>query len=126
MASLIVSICRHPFPVCTPRSTNTTGSTYHIGFTICVHVGSAQQAGQQGNQGNADQGNSTTGHKLLYALRLGAGVVLAISFQKVDAAPNTERTAKGYNEGLQSFDCRVEEFHIVSPFPTHFVPYTNC
>ena len=46
------------------------------------------------------------------ALALRAGVVIAISFQKIDAAPYAERAAESYNEGLESADCRVEEIHI--------------
>ena len=40
-------------------------------------------------------------------------MVSGISFQKVNAAPYTERTAESNNEGLESFDCGVKEFHIV-------------
>ena len=75
--------------------------------------GSAEKTGEKGNKGNTDQRNTAASHKLLNALRLSTGIILTISFQKVDSAPNTERTAEGYNEGLQSFDCRVKEFHIV-------------
>ncbi len=85
-----------------------------------IHAGLTEKTGQQGDQGNTDEGNTTTGHKLFYTLGLGAGVVLAVTFQKVDAAPYAERTAEGYNEGLQSFDCRVEEFHIYFTFPDTF------
>ena len=85
-----------------------------------IHAGLTEKARQQGDQGNADEGNTTTGHKLFYALGLCPRIILPISFQKVDATPNTERTTEGYNESLQSFDCRIEEFHIL-PFPTHFV-----
>ena len=75
--------------------------------------GSAEKTGEKGDQGNTDEGNPSSRDKLLNALRFSTGVVAAISFQKVDAAPNTERTAEGYNEGLKGVDCRVEEFHIV-------------
>ena len=79
---------------------------------------SAQQTGQQGDQSNADEGNTAAGNKLLDTLGLGAGVVGTIPFQKVDTAPYTERTAEGYNEGLQSFYRRIEEFHIVLRGPS--------
>jgi len=81
---------------------------------------SSEKTGEKRNQGNTDQGNTTTGDKLLYTLRLGAGVVLAVPFQKVDAAPYAERTAKGYDKSLQGFDCRIEEFHIYFTFPDTF------
>ena len=40
-----------------------------------------------------------------------AGVVRAITFQQVDAAPHAEASAQSNNEGLQNFDCAIEEFH---------------
>ena len=85
-----------------------------------IHAGLTEKAGQQGNKGNTDEGDTATGDKLFNALRLCPRVIRTISFQKVDAAPNTERTAKGYNEGLQGFDCRIEEFHIYFTFPDTF------
>ena len=78
--------------------------------------GGGQQTGQQGNQGDADEGNASSRDKLFNALTLGAGVVIAISFQQVDAAPYAERAAERHNEGLESADCRVEEIHIFT-FP---------
>ena len=82
--------------------------------------GSAEKTGEKGDKGNTDQRNTAASHKLLNALRLSTGIILTISFQKVDAAPYAERTAKGYNEGLQGFDCRIEEFHIYFTFPDTF------
>ena len=41
----------------------------------------AEQTAQQGDQGNADQGDTTASHELLHALRLGAGVVITITFR---------------------------------------------
>src|SRR5699024_6614775 len=40
-----------------------------------------------------------------------AGVVRAITFQQVDAAPHAEAGTQSNNEGLQDFDCRVKKFH---------------
>ena len=40
-----------------------------------------------------------------------AGVIRAIPFQQVHAAPHAETSAQSHNEGLQDFDCRVEKFH---------------
>ena len=81
---------------------------------------SAKKTGKKRNQGDTDEGNPSSRNKLLNALRLCARVIRAISFQKVDAAPYTERTAEGYNEGLQGIDCRVEKFHIDFTFPDTF------
>ena len=33
------------------------------------------------------------------------------AFQQVDAAPHAEAGTEGHNEGLQNFDCTIEEFH---------------
>ena len=49
--------------------------------------------------------------ELLHALTLGAGVVVAIAFQKIDGTPNTQARTQGHNQGLKNFDRRVEEFH---------------
>lgn len=69
---------------------------------------SAQQTRQQGNQSDADQGNTTARDKLLDALRLAGRVILAVTFQKVDTAPNTQGTAEAHNDGLQSSNCAIE------------------
>ena len=78
-------------------------------------MGSAKKAGEQGNQGNADERNTAAGDELFYALGLCTGVVGAVTFEEIDAAPYAERTAESDDESLKSFDCSVEEFHIV-PF----------
>ena len=41
-----------------------------------------------------------------------AGVVVAISFQQVNAAPYAERASECDNESLKSIDCRIEKIHI--------------
>ena len=38
-------------------------------------------------------------HQLLDALRLAGRVILTVTFQKVDAAPNTQGTAEAHNDG---------------------------
>ena len=40
-----------------------------------------------------------------------AGVVRTVTFQQVDAAPHAEAGAQSHNEGLQDFDCAIEEFY---------------
>ena len=74
-------------------------------------LGSSEKTGEKRNQGNTDEGNPSSRDELLDTLRLGTGVVLPVTFQKVDAAPYTECTAECHNESLKSFDCRVKEFH---------------
>ena len=72
---------------------------------------SAQQTRQQGNQSDADQGNTTARDELLNTLRLAGRVILTVTFQKVDAAPNTQRTAEAHNDSLQSSNRTIEKFH---------------
>ncbi len=63
---------------------------------------SAQQTRQQGNQSDADQGNTTARDELLNTLRLAGRIILTVTFQKVDAAPYAKRSAEAHNDGLQS------------------------
>jgi hypothetical protein len=44
-------------------------------------------------------------------MSIGSRVVLAITFQKVDNAPDTKTCAQGHYESLKNFDSRVKEFH---------------
>ena len=73
--------------------------------------GSGEQAGQQGDQGDADEGDTAARHQLLHALALGPGVVVAVALQKVDRAPHAETGAQRHNEGLQNTDSTVEKCH---------------
>ena len=70
---------------------------------------SAQQTRQQGNQSDADQGNTTARDELLNTLRLAGRVILTVTFQKVDASPNTQRTAEAHNDSLQRSNCAIEK-----------------
>ena len=76
----------------------------------------AQQPGQQRDKGHADQGNTAARNQLLDALALAAGVILSITLQQVDAAPDTQGTAQTDHDCLQSIDCAVEKFHKVLTF----------
>jgi len=55
--------------------------------------------------------------KLLFAslltVRIGAGVVVAVTFQQVDNAPDTETGTERDNEGLKNGDCLFKKCHIV-------------
>ena len=46
-------------------------------------------------------------------MSISTGIILTITFQKVDTAPYTKRTAECHDESLKGVDCRVKEFHIV-------------
>lgn len=50
-----------------------------------------------------------------------AGIVIAVALAKVDCAPYGETCAKGDDQRLQYFDCRVEEFHVFSSNNIRFV-----
>ena len=73
----------------------------------------AEQTAQQGDQGDANQGNTAASHELLHPLTLGAGVVVAVTFQQVDNAPDTETGTERDNEGLKNGDCLFKKCHIV-------------
>ena len=70
---------------------------------------SAQQTRQQGNQSDADQGNTAARDKLLDALAFGSRVILPVPLQQIDAAPNTQRTAEAHNDSLQRSNCAIEK-----------------
>ncbi len=72
----------------------------------------AEETGEQRYEGNADEGDTAAGHKLLHALALRAGVIVAITFHEVDNTPDAETSAKRDNEGLKNAYCTVEECHI--------------
>ena len=73
--------------------------------------GSAEKAGEKRYKGGTDEGNTAAGHELLHALGLGAGVIIAISFQEVDGAPDTEASAECNYEGLKYINSAVKEIH---------------
>ncbi len=43
----------------------------------------------------------------------GAGVVVAVTFQQVDDAPDTKTSTERDNEGLKNGDCLFKKCHIV-------------
>ena len=72
-----------------------------------------EQPGDQRYKDHANNGYTSTGHELLHALALGAGVVVAVTFQQVDNAPDTETGTERVNEGLKNGDCLFKKCHIV-------------
>lgn len=72
-----------------------------------------EQPGEQRYKDHANNGYTSTGHELLHALALGAGVVVAVTFQQVDNAPDTETGTERDNEGLKNGDCLFKKCHIV-------------
>ena len=71
-----------------------------------------EQPGEQRYKNHTNNGYTSTGHKLLHALRFGAGVVVAVTFQQVDDTPDAETSAEGDNEGLKNGDSLIEKCHI--------------
>ncbi len=56
----------------------------------------AEQTAQQGDQGNADQGDTTASHELLHTLTLCGGIITAVAFHEVHRrhpVPRPESTA---------------------------------
>ena len=70
-----------------------------------------EQTGEQRDQRNADQRHTAAGHELLDALGLCAGVVIAVTFHQIDAAPDREAGTEGDHEGLEDADCGVKKCH---------------
>ena len=71
----------------------------------------AEQTAQQGDKGDANQGNTAASHELLHALTLGRGVIAAVTFQPVDSTPHAETGTQSHNQSLKNFDSRVKEFN---------------
>ena len=44
-------------------------------------------------------------------MSIGTGVVVAITFQQIDRAPNSEASAQRHNEGLKNTNSRIKESH---------------
>ena len=49
----------------------------------------------------------------LWHMSIGTGVVVAVTFQQVDNAPDTETGTERDNEGLKNGDCLFKKCHIV-------------
>ena len=71
----------------------------------------AEQTGEQRHQRNADQRHTAASHELFDTLGLCAGVVVAITFHEVNAAPDRKACAERDHEGLKNTDCRVKKRH---------------
>ena len=95
------------------------GRALHVYFHVNLPhslLKSAEKTGEKRNQGDTDQRNPSSRDKLFNALRFGAGIVLTVTFEQIDSAPDTESGSERNNEGLKSTDGRVEEFHIFTFF----------
>ena len=72
-----------------------------------------EQPGEQRYKDHADHGYTSAGHELLHALGLCTRVVVAVTFQQVDNAPDTETGTERDHEGLKNGDCLFKKCHIV-------------
>ena len=70
-----------------------------------------EQPGEQRYKDHADYGYTSAGHELLHALALGAGVVVAVTFQQVDDTPDTKTSAQSDNESLKNGNCLFKKCH---------------
>ena len=55
-------------------------------------------------------------HVTLWYMSIGGRVVLAVTFQKVDAAPHAQAAAQGDDQSLQNVDSVSKKAHIHSSF----------
>ena len=74
----------------------------------------AEQVGKQGDEGGADQSDTAAGHELLHTLRLRAGVIVAVTFEQIDRAPNAKTGTESDNERLKDAYSGLEKCHIHS------------
>ena len=74
-------------------------------------TGLTEQAGEQGDEDEANQGDVASRHQLFHALGLSAGVVVTVAFEEVDRAPDCEAGTESDNEGLEDINGRVKEIH---------------
>ena len=78
---------------------------------FCAAAGLTEQTGEQRDEGRADQHHTTASHELLDALRLGARVVIAVTFQQVDDTPDTKTSTQSDNESLKNGNCLLKKCH---------------
>ena len=76
-----------------------------------LYLRSAEQSSEDWNQGGADQGNAASCHKLLDSLGLRTGVVVTVTFEKVDASPDAEACTKRDDEGLENRNRLLKKCH---------------
>ena len=79
------------------------------GARICRS--SAKQAREQRHERHADQGHAASRDQLFHSLAASAGIVLTVTFQQVNYAPDAEARAERNYQRLQHFDCRIEKLH---------------
>ena len=72
-----------------------------------------EQPGEQGYKDHADHGYTSAGHELLHALGFCTRVVVSVTFEEVDDAPDTKTSTESDNESLKNGNCLFKKCHIV-------------
>ena len=72
-----------------------------------------EQPGEQRYKNHTNNGYTSASHELLHALGFCTRVVVAVTFEQVDNAPDTETGTERDNEGLKNGDCLFKKCHIV-------------
>ena len=70
-----------------------------------------EQPGEQRYKNHTNNGYTSASHELLHALRFGARVVVAVTFQQVDDTPDTKTSAQSDNERLKNGNCLFKKCH---------------
>ena len=70
-----------------------------------------EQPGEQRYKNHTNNGYTSASHELLHALRFGARVVIAVTFQQVDDTPDTKTSAQSDNESLKNGNCLFKKCH---------------
>ena len=71
----------------------------------------AEQVGELGDEGDADEGDTAARHELFHTLRLCARVVVTVTLEQIDCTPDTETGTESDNESLKNTNSRVKKFH---------------
>jgi len=51
-------------------------------------------------------------------------IIISVTFQQVDYAPDAKTGSEGNDEGLQNIDCAIEEIHILCAGIVSFMVFT--
>ena len=71
----------------------------------------AEQVGELGDEGDADEGDTAARDELLHPLLLGRGVIAAVALQQVDGSPRTQTAAQSDDHSLHDINSSVKKFH---------------
>ena len=74
----------------------------------------AEKPRQQRNKSDTDEGDAASRHQLFHALAFSAGVIVAVTFEQIDSAPDAKTGTESNDEGLKDPNSRVEKCHVDS------------